>query len=297
VETLDQVRATVDGFTADYVAPTDDGVRMSERHVPGPKGAPDVRVLVYEPEHRSGPSPAVFYIHGGGYVCGRAHHSDAWSRLLVREIGCVVAAVDYRKAPETRHPGPIEDCYAALLWLYREAKALGIDTARIGLEGVSAGGGLAASLALLARDRKEVPLAFQLLVYPMLDDRTGLPGQPRQPYLGQFVWTYEGNSFGWQALLGEAVGTAGVSPYAAAARATDLSGLPATFIGAGALDALAPEDIDFAQRLIAAGVATERHVYPGAFHGFDAFDGGQSDVGNAFRAARLTALRRALSPT
>jgi acetyl esterase/lipase len=294
-ETLPQVRETVDSFTAAYTPPESDGIRLTERQIPGPAGAPDVRVLIYEPDQRTGPLPAVVYIHGGGFVCGRAHHSDAWSRRLVAEVGCVVAAVDYRKAPEAPFPAPQEDCYAALVWLHRNAAALGVDPGRIALEGVSAGGGLAAGVALMARDRRDPPVVFQLLVYPMLDDRTGRAGVPCLPYAGQFVWTYEGNGFGWEALLGRVVGGPDVPPYAAPARAEDLAGLPPAFIGAAALDALAPEDIRYAERLIAAGVPTELHVYPGTFHGFDAFDGGQSAVGNDFRAARLNALRRALS--
>ena len=296
-DTLQQIRDTVDGFTAAYQPPQDDGVAFSERLVPGPPGAPEVRVLIYQPEQRTGVLPAVLYIHGGGYVCGRAHHSDAWSRQLVTAVDCVVAAVDYRKAPEAPFPAPVEDCYAALAWLHGAAAELGLDPSRIALEGVSAGGGLAASLAILARDRKQHALAFQLLVYPRLDDRTGrASGPPRIPHLGEFVWSYEGNAFGWEALLGDGVGGPEVSPYAAAARAQDLSGLPPAFIGAGALDALAPENIRYGLRLLEAGVPTELHVYPGVFHGFDAFDGGSSALGDDFRRARINALRRALHP-
>ena len=189
-------------------------------------------------------------------------------QLLAEEMDCVVVAVDYRLAPETVFPGAIEDCYAALRWLHSHASELGVDPWRIIVGGESAGGGLAAALALLARDRSEVPIAAQMLVYPMIDDRTGIRGE-LAPYAGEFFWTPSSNRFGWEALLGEAPGGENVSPYAAAARAADLSGLPPTFICVPTLDLFLEENIDYARRLVRAGVLTELHVYPGAYHGFD----------------------------
>jgi hypothetical protein len=143
-----------------------------------------------------------------------------------------------------------------------------VDPTRIAIGGASAGGGLAAALGLLARDRGEVPLAFQLLIYPMLDDRTVTAAEPH-PFTGEFVWTPQANYFGWRALLGQEPGSPDVSPYAAAARAESLEGLPPTFISVGTLDLFLEEDLEYARRLIRAGVPTELHVYPGAFHGFD----------------------------
>jgi acetyl esterase/lipase len=242
-------------------------VRCVERELPGPSGAPAVRVLIYTPPAAARPAPAVLHIHGGGYVIGRPEMSDARNRLLARDVGGVVMSADYRLAPETPFPGGIEDCYAALLWMHRHADELGVDSQRIAISGESAGGGLAASLALLARDRGEVPVCFQQLIFPMIDDRTGSVGAVH-PFAGEFLWTAASNRYGWQSLLNEPPGGDDVSPYAAAARAPDLAGLPPAFIAVGALDLFVEEDIEYARRLIRAGVPTELHVYPGAFHGY-----------------------------
>ena len=242
-------------------------IAVSERRIPGPQGAPDVRVLLYQPKNISTPVPALLWIHGGGYVIGDADQADAQLKVIVSAIGCAAVAVDYRLAPETPHPGPVEDCYAALKWLYTNASDLHVDATRIAIGGDSAGGGLAAALALLTRDRGEVPLAFELLIYPMLDDRTVTSPEPH-PYTGEYVWTADSNRFGWTALLGKEPGSPDVSPYAAAARAEKLEGLPPTYIAVGTLDLFLEEDMEYARRLIRAGVPTELHVYPGAFHGF-----------------------------
>jgi len=181
-------------------------------------------------------------------------------------MGCVIVSVDYRLAPETTFPGAVEDCYAALTWFRRKAGEFGVDAHRIGVSGMSAGGGLAAALALYVRDRGEALLAFQHLIYPMIDDRTCV----REPnaHIGQHVWTHADNSFGWRALLGSDPGGAGVSPHAAASRAEDLSGLPATYLAVGALDLFLHENLDYVSRLAHAGIPVEAHVYPGAYHGF-----------------------------
>ena len=188
-------------------------------------------------------------------------------RKRVADLGCVWVSVDYRLAPETPHPGPIDDCYAALSWLHHNAAELGVESSRIGVSGESAGAGLAASLALLARDRGEFPLAFQHLIYPMIDDRTSFRPDPH-PYAGEFVWTNESNRYGWNALLSGAAGGSDVSAYAAAARAQDLKRLPPTFVAVGALDLFLEENLEYVRRLTRAGVPVELHVYPGAFHGF-----------------------------
>jgi len=244
-------------------------LQPEERFVPGPAGAPDVRVLIYRPRDKAGPLPAIFHIHGGGYVMGTPEMMAAEHRELAPALGCAIVSVDYRLAPDVQHPAPVEDCYAALKWTYQNAAALGIDAERIGVSGESAGGGLAAALALLARDRGEVPLAFQHLIYPMIDDRTCTTADPH-PHAGEHIWTAESNLFGWTSLLGKAPGGPGVDPYAAAARATDLKGLPPTYIAVGALDLFLDEDMEYALRLTRAGVPVELHVYPGAYHGFQA---------------------------
>jgi len=266
------------------------GVVTEEIFVPGPEGAP-VRVVVHRPRDAAGKVPAILHIHGGGYVIGEPGVGDVANKAIVRELGCAVFSVDYRLAPETVHPGPVEDCYAALRYVAGNAEALGVDATRIGVMGESAGGGLAAGLALLARDRAGPRIAFQHLIYPMIDDRTGVSGEPH-PHTGEFVWTAEQNRYGWGALLGAAPGGADVSPYAAAARAEDLSGLPPAFIAVGTLDLFVEEDIEYARRLTRAGVPVELHVYPGAYHGFQL--AGSARVTLAANRDSLEALRRAM---
>lgn len=266
-DNLAQVRAMRAEMLAALPRSTVTDVDVSERVIPGPPGAPDVRALVYVPQNTSGSLAGFLHIHGGGYILGQPEMTDGRNRLLARELGCVVVSVDYRLAPETAFPGAVEDCYAALRWLHAEAGSLGVDRDRIAIGGESAGGGLAAALALLARDRGEIPLAFQLLIYPMLDDRTGVTVEP-SPMVGEFGWSRDSNRFGWASLIGREPGGADVSAYAAAARAENLAGLPPAYIAIGALDLFLEENIEYARRLMRAGVPTELHVYPGAYHGF-----------------------------
>jgi acetyl esterase/lipase len=263
---------------------------IESRFVPGPPGGPDVRVLIYKPNSATRPLGCILHIHGGGYVVGNVQMMDSALRNFVHDLGCAIVTVDYRIAPETIFPGAVEDCYAALRWLFAEADTLGVDRDRIGVMGESAGGGLAAAFALLARDRGEYRLAFQHLNCPMLDDRTGVSDSPNT-YTGEFVWTRQSNHYGWRALLGKEPGGPAVSPYASAARAADLAGLPPTFINVGTLDLFVDEDIDYAHRLIRAGVPTELHVYPGGFHGFDAWG---SAISRRASEDRLAWLRVAL---
>jgi acetyl esterase/lipase len=195
-------------------------------------------------------------------------------------------AVDYRRAPECPHPCPVEDCYAGLAWLAGHASELGVDPGRIAVMGDSGGGGLAAAAALLARDRG-LAVAKQILVYPMLDDRTTVPDPALVPFAG---WSYDDNYTGWQALLGEAIGTADVPETAAAARARDLAGLPPAYLEVGELDIFRDEVIQYARRMAAAGTPIELHVHPGCPHGFDRAAPG-ADVTRRSRADRLRALR------
>ena len=292
-EILPQVRASMGEMFEQLgsLAPAFPDIEVSERHVPGPEGAPDVRVLVYLPKNKPAPLPALLWIHGGGYVIGSADGEDVQVKSIVAEVGCAAVSVDYRLAPETPHPGPVEDCYAALKWLYTHAAELGVDPGRIAIGGASAGGGLTAGLGLLTRDRGEVPLAFELLIYPMLDDRTVTTGDPH-PYTGEFIWTHDANQFGWTSYLGQAPGSEGVSPYAAAARAQSLAGLPPTYLCVGALDLFLEEDLEYARRLMREGVPTELHVYPGAYHGFNLMP--EAQVSQAFQRDFMAALRRAL---
>jgi acetyl esterase/lipase len=227
----------------------------------------DVPVRVHRPVGVEGALPAIVSIHGGGYVLGSYSMDDATFDTWCQELGIVGVSVEYRLAPETPYPGPLEDCYAALKWAYDEADALGIDRSKIGIRGVSAGGGLTAGLALYARDKGEVPVAFQLLDCPMIDDRGTNPSIQHD---GLPVWTRESNVFGWQSYLGDLYGTDDVPYTAAAARAEDLSGLPPAFVSVGSVDGFHDEDVTYALRLNQAGVPTELHVYPGAGHAYQA---------------------------
>jgi acetyl esterase/lipase len=292
-ESLGQIRAMMKTMQAQRSAglPESPGIAVSERFVPGPEGAPEVRVLVYLPTTAQGPLPALLWNHGGGYVKGAPEQEDFLVKTMVSAAGCAVVSVDYRLAPETPHPGPVEDAYAALKWLYTHASELGVDPTRIAIGGGSAGAGLAAALGLLTRDRGEIPLVFQLLLFPMLDDRTVTAADPH-PYTGEFLWTAQANQFGWTALLGGKPGEPGISPYAAAGRAENLAGLPPAFICVASLDLLLEEDLEYARRLMRAGVPTELHVYPRTYHGF--VTSPNARVAQAGMRDLLAALKRAL---
>ncbi len=251
----------------------------------------EIKVVIHEPVATSTKlRPVIFHCHGGGFVAGSAWLASSKYREIAATLDCVVVSVDYRLAPEAKFPSQIEDGYAALQWLSDKAKELNIDSQRIVLEGDSAGGGLAASLALLARDRGEIKIVHQHLLYPMLDDRTCISSP--HPFAGKHVWNRDANMFGWTALLGQTPGGRDVSQYAAAARAEDLSGLPSTFIMIGAVDLFIDENLEYARRLIRAGVPTELHVYPGGFHGFDAVP--RAKLSETARRDSMAALTKAL---
>jgi acetyl esterase/lipase len=243
-----------------------------------------VGVRLHRPAGVSQPGAALLWIHGGGYVIGTAQQDDAVCRRFARELGITVAAVDYRLAPEHPYPTPLEDCYAALTWL---AALPAVDPARVAIGGASAGGGLAAALALLARDRGEVTPTLQLLAYPMLDDRSG--SGPNKP--GYRLWGPKSNRFGWAAYLGNA------DPQVAVpARRDDLSGLPPAWIGVGTHDLFHDENLAYAERLTAAGVPCQVEVVPGAFHGFDLVVP-KAPVSQSFFANECASLRSALAAT
>jgi acetyl esterase/lipase len=228
--------------------------------------APDVRVRTYHPANQLGPIPCLYWIHGGGHVRGQVEQDDLAIEHIVQTVGCTVASVDWRSAPEHPFPAEMDDCYAGLNWIHHHAADLGIDGGRIAVGGASSGGGSAAGLALLARDRGHPPICFQLLIEPMLDDRnvTASSYAITEPK----VWNRRSNQIAWQAYLGTAAGADEVSVYAAPARADNLAGLPPTFIAVGDVDLFFDEDIEYALRLQHAEVPIEMHVYPGAIHGF-----------------------------
>ncbi len=267
------------------------GVVTEDKTIPGPKGAPDIAVRFYRPEKRSGLLPTLLWIHGGGYMLGSLDQEDATAKQFALAGECVIMSVDYRLAPENPFPAPVEDCYSALKWLAGHAKELGVDQARIAVGGASAGGGLASGLALLARDRAEVKLMFQLLVYPMINDCNIIPAS--DTVTDALFWTRGSNLMGWRSYLGCEPGGSGVSCYAAAFRATNLEGLPSVYITVGDIDLFAEEDIEYARRLVVAGVPTELHVYSGCPHAFDMLVP-NSDVSKRFTADIHRALKRAL---
>ena len=260
--------------------------------IPGRAGAADIPVLIIDPKPDQRNKPAVLYIHGGGYILGSADSNLRNAQDIAQGTDSLVVSVDYTLAPEAKFPISLEQNYAALAWLHKNAGQLGVDAARIAVSGDSAGGGHAAQLAIAARDRKEYPIAFQCLIYPMLDDRTGSTHRV-PPHIGHFVWTEAANRFGWSSLLGIPAGSASVPPGSVPARVKDLSGLPPTFIGVGSIDLFFEEDMEYAKRLALAGVRTELFVVPGAYHGFDVV-ARDARLSVQFRDVWQSAIRRGL---
>ncbi len=283
------VSGLMEAMTAD--APDIPGVDVEDHWVPGPAGDPDVMVRVYTPTSAGSDAPGLLWIHGGGMVLGDVAMDDLSCKGMAVTHGCVVASVEYRLAPEHPHPAPVEDCFAGLAWLASNAGNLGVDPERIAVGGGSAGGGLAAAVALLARDRG-VGIIHQQLIFPMLDDRNTTRSSHYVTH--PKVWNRQANLAGWTALLGKPAGSDGVSPYAAPARAEDLSGLAPAFIIVGELDLFVDECIDYAKRLTEAGVPTELHVMPGAVHGTHFFLP-DAPLSKRWRTIETEALRDAFS--
>ena len=255
-------------FVADRQAlpqpPLPSSVEISDRLLPGPAGAPDLRLRLYAP--RTGRQPAALYwIHGGGTVIGDLEMNDHYCAHIADQLGILVTSIEYRLAPEHPYPAGLEDCYAGLAWVFANLAELGLDPARIAVGGGSAGGLLAAALALLARDRGRLRPCFQLLVYPMLDDRNRT--RSAHAITDPRVWDRASSLAAWDAYLEGRAGAADVPAYAAPARASELAGLPPAYINVGDLDLFLDEDIAYARALSAAGVPVELHVYPGAYHG------------------------------
>ena len=244
-----------------------------------------VRVRLFRPANATTPGPALLWIHGGGYVIGSPAQDDVLCRRFCRELGTTVAAVEYRLAPEHPYPASLEDCYSALTWL---AGLPAVDPSRVAIGGASAGGGLAAALALLARDRGEISLSAQLLVYPMLDDRSAHRDGLDHP--GHRLWNQASNRFGWACYLGDADPVVAVP-----ARRDNLRGLPPAWMGVGTLDLFHDEDLVYAERLKKAGVPCHVELVPGAFHGFDGIVS-KARVSRSFFASQCRALRQAFAP-
>jgi acetyl esterase/lipase len=238
---------------------------IEDRLVPGWEGNPDVGVRVYRPKDRAGPVPGVLLIHGGGFIIGSVEAEHAGAAMTALQTGAVVVSVEYRLAPEHPFPAGLHDCYSALVFLAGTAGDLGVDPERLALYGASAGGGLAAATALLARDLGGPSLCFQMLHIPELDDRLETPSM--RTFVDSPLWNRPLAELSWKAYLGAGADRADVSPYAAPARATDLSGLPPAYISTAENDPLRDEGILYGLRLLQAGVSVELHQFPGTFHG------------------------------
>ncbi len=281
-------------FTLPYLSPkTHPDVRIEEYTVQSGNMKSSLRLRVYKPKNTTTTVPVLLWFHGGGFVVGNLNQSDEFLLQLVRETEITAVSVDYRRAPENPFPAALDDAYCALKWVHDQADDLGIDPNRIAIGGESAGGGLAAALAQFAYDRREVKPIFQLLIYPMLDDRTSAnPGEAGKDYL---VWTSKSNYFGWESYLHQPPGSASVPPASVPARRVDLTGLPSTWIGVGTIDLFYDEDISYAKKLQACGVDCELMTVPGAFHGFD---GASPDlpVARAFRKAMMETMKKHLFP-
>jgi acetyl esterase/lipase len=252
---------------APFVEPPPDReeIEKSDRKVPGPKGAPDVGIRVYRPKATSSaPRPGLLEIHGGGFLFGDIEMMDSWCQMIAAEVDAVIVSVDYRLAPEHPFPAGVEDCYAALSWMAANADELGVDAERIAIGGQSAGGGLAAATALLARDRGGPAPCFQLLEIPELDDRLETPSM--QAFTDTPLWNRPNAIWSWRHYLGPDH-SGDVSPYAAPARAEDLSGLPPAYVSTMEFDPLRDEGLIYAMRMLQAGVPVELHSYAGTFHG------------------------------
>jgi acetyl esterase/lipase len=272
--------------------PPVEGVIVEDRWVPGPMGAPEVRLRIYRPKSAAGTMPTVFWIRGGGLIMGWLEQDDRPSRLLSIAANCMVVAVEYRWAPEHPFPAPVEDCYAGLKWLSIHGSALGIDISRIVIAGESGGGAVCGALAYFVRDRAEFGIVLQMLICPQLDDRDALP----DPTCDQWFVTYPPRScwVGWRAYLQQDPGLSNVPMYSVPARASDLRGLAPACVFVGDLDIFCKGSVAYAGRLMEANVPVELHVYPRAYHGFQLF-APESSVSKQFFSDRLHALLQAFN--
>ncbi|MDI1290095.1 MAG: alpha/beta hydrolase [bacterium] len=267
--------------------PPNTAVSTEDRVIPGPEGDPDISVRIFRPVGATGTRPGIYFIHGGGMVLGSVDDEAGDAAMLCEELQAIVVSVEYRLAPEHPYPAPVDDCYAGLAWTAAHADELGIDPDRLAVFGKSAGGGLTIATCLKARERKGPKVCFQMPIYPMIDDRNLTPSSREITEVG--IWDRAANIEAW----GWYLNGLQADQYAAPARATSLVGLPPAFIDVGEMDMFRDEDIAFAARLLQAGVSTEFHLYPGAYHGSDSV-APEADLTKRMWQTRLAALRRAL---
>lgn len=285
------IRAGLSEMIAQLPAPDTTGVQLEDRQIPGREGDPAVPIRIYRPEQRSAPA-AIYSIHGGGFIAGDLETEHASNVMLARELGVVVVSVDYRLAPETPFPGGLEDVYAGLVWTAKHADELGIDPQRIAIHGTSAGGGLCAALALLARDRGGPQIVFQFLSVPELDDR--LTTASMTDFVDTPLWSRPRAIVSWDCYLGAGrAGADDVPIYAAPARATDLAGLPSAYVSVMHFDPLRDEGVAYALGMLAAGVSVELHLFPGTFHGSMLIQ--DAAISKRETAEKIAVLRQALA--
>ena len=268
--------------------PPIDNIVIEDRNIAAPDALLELVVRIYKPTGVSGGLPGIFFIHGGGMIMGSIETENHKAAMLCETIQSIVVSVEYRLAPENPYPAQVQDCYEALVWMSKNAAELGFDTDRLAIVGGSAGGGLAIATALMARDQEFPKLSFQMANYPMIDDRNETPSSKEITDVG--IWDRKANIEAWDWYLGGK----NADEYAAPARAIDLSGLPPTFIDVGELDLFRDEDIEFAKRLLQAGVTTELHVYPGAYHASESF-APEAELSKQIWTKRIEALKRALN--
>ena len=268
--------------------PPIDNIVIEDRNIACPEALNDLVVRIYRPNRVSGILPGIFFIHGGGMIMGSIETENHKAAMLCETIQSIVVSVEYRLAPENPHPAQVQDCYEALVWMSKNAAELGFYPDRLAIVGGSAGGGLAIATALMARDQEFPKLSFQMANYPMIDDRNETPSSKEITDVG--IWDRKANIEAWDWYLGGK----NADEYAAPARAIDLSGLPPTFIDVGELDLFRDEDIEFAKRLLQAGVTTELHVYPGAYHASESF-APEAELSKQIWTKRIEALKRALN--
>lgn len=266
-------------------------IDLERRTIPGAPGGPGMEVLICRPAVPFRHPFGVYHLHGGGMFMGDARTGLSLVLDWVQQLGATVVSPEYRLAPEHPHPAPSDDCYAGLLWVAEQAGELGFDAGRLVVAGASAGGGLAAAMALMARDRDGPGIAGQVLMCPMLDDRSETISSHQVQ--GEGVWDRHTNVTAWDALLGAGRGTSDVSSSAAPARAATLADLPPALLDVGSVDVLRDETVTFASRIWAEGGSAELHVWPGGFHGFDLF-APRTTLARVAHEARVNWLRRLL---
>tara|TARA_Y100000768_G_scaffold383172_1_gene364840 strand:- start:3693 stop:4640 length:948 start_codon:yes stop_codon:yes gene_type:complete len=287
-ENLNIVRKTLDDQRPPLADSKPYSVTREEVFIARENG-PDVRCLLYVPDVTEELTRAGYlHIHGGGYILGSPEGSDLQNLVTASKLGIVIISVDYRLAPENPIPAPLDDCYAALAWFHENSESLSIDRSRIGIGGESAGGGLAASLAIKARDLGQYDICYQSLTYPMLDDRTGAEDNLGDPLVGEFVWTREFNIYAWNSYLKGSNREAPQVP----GRLEIFDDLPPTWMFTASLDLFRDENISYAQNLMRAGVSCDLVVYPGACHAFQQVE--TSELAKRYQDDFMNALQRGL---